>query len=170
MLLYEINIYRDKIFLVICSLFCESKMPSFTKQVNYSLPLPDFHTLYIHTLRCNALSFVCRDNFYFCNLFHTCSRPVKVNKKVRQAIHQKISMDYFFPWNLYLFQYTAIWGWSWKGTLGRWRYSKFHAWYKYCVYVRETETARVSWLSYGSLETPTLCFSKQKVSTIVVKC
>ena len=61
-------------------------------------------------------------------------------------------MDYIFPRNLYLFQYAAIWERSWKGTLGTSRYSKFHARYKYCVYVKETETARVYWLFHWSLK------------------
>ena len=88
---------REKIFLVICSVFHESKMPSFTKQVNYSLLLSDFHILYVHTPRCNGLSFFCMDSSYFCILFCTCSRPVKVNRKVRQVIHPKIVRIISFP-------------------------------------------------------------------------
>ena len=158
--------------MVICSLFFESKMPSFTKQVNYSLPLPDFHILYIHTLRCNASSFVCRDNFYFCNLFCTCSRPVKVNKKVRQSIQTKLVWITSF-----LETFTCFSTLQFESGLERvhWVHrdipSSMPDTNIVFMWRRRRQQESIDFLiEASSLETPTLCLSKQKVSTIVEKC
>ena len=141
-------------------------MPSFTKQVNYSLPLPDFHILYIHSPRCNALLFFCRDNFYFC----TCSRPVKVNKKVRQSIQTKLVwITSFLEVTCFTLQFESGLErvhWVHRDTPSSMPDTNIvFMWRR-----RRQQESLYFLIEASSLETPTLCLLKQKVSTIAEKC